>query len=98
MTRSGPAEADVDRIQTTPRILVFCRTPGVGVAKSRLSATLGTEVASRLYEAMLADVLIEARRAAARVAVCFTPSDSQARLEAWMRSTGVEDHSGNWQT
>lgn len=60
----------------TGTVVVFARAPGKGDAKTRLVASLGPELTSQVYRAMLTDTLNYARHAGGRVVLAHTPSPS----------------------
>lgn len=71
-----------DPVQT--QLIVFVRWPNLGRVKTRLAATIGNELALRLYEAFVNDTMERCvgstgARLAERVVVAFTPDDAPAR-------------------
>jgi hypothetical protein len=73
-----------------PSLGVFVRHPLPGQVKTRLAATVGPELAARLYHAFVADTLDALRDVAARRYVCLTPADPPARH--WCAALAKNDY------
>jgi glycosyltransferase A (GT-A) superfamily protein (DUF2064 family) len=58
---------------TNGAVLVFARRPELGQVKTRLESAIGNQLTLLIYKAFLADTLIAARQANARVILAHTP-------------------------
>ena len=65
-------------------LIVFAKAPRAGLVKTRFAPPLSLDEAAKLYEAMLADVLVESARAAAELdleaVLAFYPEDGLSEL------------------
>jgi rSAM/selenodomain-associated transferase 1 len=81
-------------------VILFVKLPEKGRVKSRLALQVGEDVAMRLYENMVLDVIDMLKRGRIPFRICFTPPDARDQLTGWLGreydylpQTG--DHLGN---
>jgi rSAM/selenodomain-associated transferase 1 len=77
-----PAETRAAILRLVRKLVVFARWPQPGLVKSRLSPALPADLACRLYESMLRDVLEAGRRSSAE--------------ERWLDWADPETESPHW--
>jgi uncharacterized protein len=65
-------------------ILLFVKLPEKGRVKSRLALHIGEDVALRLYENMVLDVINMLKRGRFPFRICFTPPDARDQMTGWL--------------
>lgn len=73
-------------MDSSPRVLVFCRYPEPGAVKTRLAQSIGPTSACALYRAFVRDVLDALEEAGARTTICAAPDRSLSAYAAWLGS------------
>lgn len=74
---------------SSPAVIVMCKAPRAGEAKTRLAPALGAEGAAALAARLFADVCAAAAQIAPELFVAYAPADGRAPLEELLRERGV---------
>lgn len=65
-------------------ILLFVKLPEKGKVKSRLALHVGEDVALRLYENMVLDVIDMLKSGRFPFRICYTPPDARDQMTGWL--------------
>ena len=75
-------------LMSRPAVIVMCKAPRAGAAKTRLAPSLTGAGAAELAACFFVDVCAAAGAAAAELVVAYAPADGRAELEALLRARG----------
>lgn len=81
---SGAGQTVAGHRPEPSRLLVFLKAPRPGFVKTRLAATLGTDLALAAYRA-LAERTLRQVAGIDRVTLCVTPDDAEPEIAPWVR-------------
>jgi len=65
-------------------VILFVKLPEKGRVKSRLARHVGEDVALRLYENMVLDVIDVLKRGRFPFRICYTPPDARDQIAGWL--------------